>query len=98
MVYAWFMENNKAIDAPPAGWVFGNFDGFPGKRIYPSWMGALESKRLICQDIRVQGGEYFIHSPWKNQVIVGLGTDIAVVESYILQHGQTVTPGANVWD
>lgn len=82
----------------PNGWVSGNFDGFPGTRIYPAWSGALESKRLICKDVRVLNGEYFIHNPWNNTLVTSLGTDIADVEAYVMQHGRVVEPGANVWD
>jgi len=92
------MDTTTQHETIPAGWVCGNFDGFPGTRIYPSWQGALESKRLICQDVRVLNGEYFVHNPWHNKVTASLGTDIADVEEYILRHGKVCEPGANVWD
>lgn len=82
----------------PAGWVTGDFDGHVGTRIYPSWRGALGGKRLVCRDIRVMDGEYFVHSPWKNEVQVTLGRDIRDVEAYIERHGVVVEEGANVWD
>lgn len=93
-----FMNSATQTEKIPAGWVIGNFDGFPGTRIYTSWQGALEGKQLICKDVRVLNGEYFIHCPWKNQVIASLGTDIATVEAYIREHGKVVVPGPNVWD
>ncbi len=80
-----------------AGWVFGNFDGFVGERIYPSWTGALDGKRLILRDIRVLHGCFFVHDPWNNIALESFAT-LAEVESYILQNGQVVKEGANVWD
>lgn len=47
---------------------------------------------------RVCKGEYFVHNPWKNTVEASLGTDIADVERYILEHGNVCEPGENVWD
>ncbi len=82
----------------PKGWAIGHFDGFPGERIYPSWQGALEGKRLICRDVRVLNGEYFIHNPWDNTMVASLGTDIAAVEAYILERGRVIEEGANIWD
>lgn len=80
-----------------AGWVFGNFDGFVGERIYPSWQGTLEGKRLPLRDIRVLNGFFFIHNPWENTVHANFDT-LAEVEAYILQHGRVAEPGVNVWD
>ena len=82
----------------PKGWVAGNFDGFPGTRIYPSWSGALEGKRLTLRDVRVMDGQFFIHNPWSNTVVATLGNEISEVEAYILAHGKVVEYGANVWD
>lgn len=42
---------NTKNEIVAAGWVFGNLDGFVGERIYPSYCGALEGKRLVCRDI-----------------------------------------------
>lgn len=93
---------NSALknETVPTGWQFGGMDdsSFPGIRICPIWQGALEGKILICQDIRVLNGEYLIFSPWKEQVIANLGSDIATVEAYVLEHGKVTKPGANVWD
>lgn len=82
----------------PAGWLLGNFDGHVGERIYPAWSGALGGKRLVCRDIRVLEGEYFVHDPWKNVVVVTLGRDIKDVEAYVERVGVVPAPGANVWD
>ena len=82
---------------PPNGWVKGNFDGFPGERIYPAWNGALDGKRLLLQDVRMVNGEYFIHSPWHNKLIASFA-DIASVEAYIMEHGRPIPEGTNVWD
>ena len=82
----------------PAGWVVGGFDGFVGTRIYPAWRGALGGKLLICRDVRMLNGEFFVHNPWTNTVVASLGTDVAAVESYIAEHGKVVVEGANVWD
>ena len=92
------MNSAQQHSKPPAGWVNGNFDGFPGTRIYPSWSGALEGKRLVLRDIRVSNGQFFVHNPWNNTVVADLGTQIATVESYILENGKVVEYGANVWD
>ncbi len=80
-----------------AGWVFGNFDGSVGERIYPSWQGALEGKRLLLVDVRVLNGCFFLHNPWKNTVGKDFAT-LAEVEAYILENGRVVEHGANVWD
>ncbi len=90
------MENNKQ-EIVKAGWVFGNFDGFVGERIYPSWEGALEGKRLVLQDVRVFNGSFFIHNPWKNTTHESFNT-LAEVEAHILANGKLVEVGANVWD
>ncbi len=50
------------------------------------------------RDVRVCKGEYFVYNPWKNTVEASLGTDIADVERYILEHGNVCEPGENVWD
>lgn len=92
------MVNEPITVTPPEGWACGHFDGFVGTRIYPMWQGALESKRLVMRDIRVQGGEFFVHNPWKNVIDAYLGDNIADVEAYILTHGRVVVGGANVWD
>jgi len=89
------MENTQEI--VKAGWVFGNFDGFVGERIYPSWQGALEGKRLILRDVRILGSQFIIHDPWKNQIVASLN-DLQAVEEYILKNGKLIEPGANVWD
>lgn len=80
-----------------AGWVFGNPDEFPGERIYPSWQGALEGKRLLLQDVRVENGVFFIHNPWTNHVSANFAT-LAEVEAHILENGRVVEAGANVWE
>lgn len=80
-----------------AGWVFGNADGFVGERIYPSWQGALEGKRITLRDVRTLDGSFFIHNPWTNTVERSFES-LAEVEGYILKHGKPVAEGANVWD
>ena len=82
----------------PAGWVFGHFDGFVGKRIYPSWSGALEGKRIVLRDVRLlENGTFVLHNAWKNLITETFPT-IADVERHIIEHGVVQTPGANVWD
>lgn len=92
------MAHTNVIDnIVKAGWVFGNFDGFFGDRIYPSYQGALEGKRLLLRDVRVFNGSFLIHNPWTNTVHESFET-LAAVEAFILETGQVVTAGANVWD
>lgn len=81
----------------PNGWVYGNFDGFAGTRIYPSWQGALDGKRITCRDIRMFQGKFLLHNPWRN-VIEHCFETIGDVEQYIALHGVITEPGANVWD
>ncbi len=90
------MANNKAAIVK-AGWVFGNSDGFVGERIYPVWQGALEGKRLTCRDIRVFNGVFLLHNPWSNQIEKSFDS-LPAVESYILENGNVVEAGANVWE
>ena len=85
------------LEQLPKGWVFGGFDGFAGDRIYPSWSGALEGKRLICRDIRLVDGSFIVHNPWTDTVDVSLVT-IAEVEAYIAVNGKLIQEGGNVWD
>ncbi len=81
-----------------AGFVFGNFDGFVGERVYPSWEGAFGGKRLVCEDIRLlNDGTLVVHNPWKN-VIVGVIESVAAIGEYLEAHGKVCEPGANVWD
>lgn len=91
------MEANKQAIVV-AGWVFGNTDEFAGERIYPSWQGMLEGKRLICRDVRLVGERFIVHNPWTDTVVVDFGTNLERVEEYILAHGKVAVPGANVWD
>lgn len=80
-----------------AGWVFGNPDGFIGERIYPSWQGAIEGKRLSMRDIRTWEHGFFVHDPYKDSVDK-IFPNLVAVEAYILEHGKVITEAANVWD
>lgn len=91
------ISSTAKLEAPPAGWVFGNFDGHVGTRIYPAWQGALEGKRLVFRDIRMHVGNFFVHDPYRNRIEQRFET-IEEVERYILQHGAVPKGGANVWD
>lgn len=93
------MKNTNKDEIVKAGWVFGNFDGFVGERIYPSWQGALEGKRLVLRDVRVLKGVFFIHNPWKPADPVDrVFESLKDVEAYIIQNGRVLEQGANVWD
>lgn len=80
------------------GWVLGHPDGAPGIRIYPSWSGALQGKRLALRDVRMLADASFIvWNPWKNEVVDSFAS-LDQVEAHILATGAPVPEGANVWD
>jgi hypothetical protein len=80
------------------GFVFGDFDGFVGTRVYPAWQGAFDSKRLVCRDIRLlEDGTLIVHNPWTN-VIEDRIESVAAIGEYLKTHGRVCEGGANVWD
>lgn len=95
--FAEFESETKLEQAINGGWVCGNDDGYVGKRIYPSWRGALEGKRLVCRDVRIFGGKFLIHNPWTNVTDLCFDT-LPEVEAHILENGKVMEEGANVWD
>lgn len=94
------MENTLSAteqDIVKRGWVFGHGDEFEGKRIYPSWSGALGGRRLVCRDTRIVQDGFVIHNPWTKSVDKHFAT-LDQLEAYIIENGRVAEPGANVWD